>query len=164
MPKKLRILKSCQTPTERWRIISYGLLIIATIALICMIVYYCCKRRSNTTPVLSLDKSIQSDLYEQRKILTDQLLKKRQQGDVYSEEESETNSFSYIGGENEGKNFIGEIGENLTSENTIGSQSIDLRGSVKSLTLEEGASIGDVQSWSKIRKKQKLKKTKTQIS
>lgn len=89
---------------------------------------YCCKDRnsSDDSPVLSLEKSLNSDFIQFHPSLTEELLNKRKEGQFYGNEVSEESE-----NETESEDFRIKIGENLTSSNT-NSQSVDEISSTKS--------------------------------
>jgi hypothetical protein len=98
--------------------------------------------------------------------LTNRLLKKRQEGELYKEESEADSSLESDSRESE-IDFKQNIGENLTSENTNESSVEPLCGSVKSLTLDGNAGSEDMNKAKKKPKKPKMfgyKKTKTQAS
>jgi len=170
-----------QPRSQRERCIKIGITIISIvlITLIILLIIKYFRSRATRTPVLSLEKSIESDFFEQRENflqkrenLTISLLKKRQEGECYSEDKLgslgsvESKEESYL-------DFKAKIGENLTSENTNDSNSFEpFNGSVKSFTLDgRPEDIEDSKTWEKVKKNGKkkkkkfgLKKTKTQIS
>lgn len=157
--------------------ITYGcltLLSLITLISILYILYRRCRNRRSSSPVLSLEKSLNSDFFENRPSMTEELLKKRMEGEVYAIEEPQESNTS-----TDSEDFRVKIGENLTSSN---SQSQDDVNSIKSnvekmylKTLEsEDSDFNSLREpgltpKKKNRKKsskglKEFKKTKTQIS